>query len=69
MYAVVIEYDPENGSYGATSPDFDNVFAIGKSEAEALARFRNALEGYFDFLREEGRPIPAPRSTVATIAV
>jgi len=21
-YAVVIEYDPENGSYGATSPDF-----------------------------------------------
>ena len=69
MYAVVIEYDPDNGSYGATSPDLDNVYAVGKSEAEVIERFRNALEGYFEFLREEGQTIPPPRHTVAMVDV
>jgi predicted RNase H-like HicB family nuclease len=71
MYAVVIEYDPENGSYGASSPDVDDdhnlVVGIAKSADEAVTRFRNALEGYFEFLREQGRPIPQPHCTVTMI--
>jgi predicted RNase H-like HicB family nuclease len=71
MYAVVIEYDPENGSYGATSPDVDDdrttVIGIGKSEDEAITRFRNALEGYFEFLRERGEPIPQPHHTITMV--
>ena len=68
MYTVVIEFDPNNGSYGATSPDFGtDVIAIGKSEGEALDRFRNALEGHIAFLRDQGDAVPAPRHTVATI--
>jgi predicted RNase H-like HicB family nuclease len=69
MYAVVIEYDPQNGSYGATSPDFDyNVVGIGKSSDEALRRFKNALEGYIAFLRERGEPLPEPHFTVTSVA-
>ncbi len=71
MYTVVIDYDPENGSYGATSPDVDDdhntVIGIGKSADEAVARFRNALEGHFEFLRERGEPIPQPRVTVTMV--
>ena len=71
MYAVVIEFDPETGSYGATSPDVDDernmVVGIGKSADEAIARFRNALEGHFAFLRERGEPIPQPRHSVAMV--
>jgi predicted RNase H-like HicB family nuclease len=71
MYTVVIDYDPENGSYGATSPDVDDehnaVIGIGKSADEAVARFRNALKGHFEFLRERGEPIPQPRVTVTTV--
>jgi len=68
MYAVVIEYDPQNGSYGATSPDFDyNVVGIGKSSDEALRRFKNALEGYIAFLRERGEPIPEPHYAVTSV--
>ena len=68
MYAVVIVYDPENGSYGATAPDFDmDVIGIGKSEDEALSCFRNALASYVKVLREDGKPIPEPRHTVAMI--
>jgi predicted RNase H-like HicB family nuclease len=70
MYVVVIEHDPENGSYGATSPDVgDHVVGIGKSPDEAVERFRNALEGYFAFLRDEGQPLPMPRHTVTTVAL
>ena len=58
MYAVVIEYDPQNGSYGATSPDFDDrVIGIGKSSDEALRQFNHALEGYIAFLLERGQPL------------
>lgn len=71
MYTVIIDYDPENGSYGAQSPDVDDehntVVGIGKSADEAVARFRNALEGHFAFLRERGEPIPQPRVTVTTV--
>ena len=68
MYAVVIEYDPQNGSYGATSPDFDyHVVGIGKSSDEALRRFKNALEGYIAFLREHGEPIPEPHFAVTSV--
>lgn len=70
MYAVVIEFDAETGSYGATSPDIgDNVVGIGGSAEEAIERFRNALESYFIVLREDGKPIPQPRHMVAMISV
>ena len=68
MYAVVIEYDPLNGSYGATSPDFDySVVGIGKSSEEALRRFRNALEGYVEFLLERGEPLPEAHYGVTSV--
>ena len=68
MYAVVIEYDPQNGSYGATSPDFDDaVVGVGKTAAEAVARFRNALEGHIAFLRERGEPLPDAHHAVTSI--
>jgi predicted RNase H-like HicB family nuclease len=70
MYAVVIEHDPQTETYAATSPDIgDNVVGIGTSEDDAVARFKNALLGYLDTLRAEGRPLPEPRYTVARIAV
>ena len=68
MYAVVIEYDPETGSYAATAPDFGvDVAGIGKSADEAFARFKNALGGYVRVMREDGKPLPQPRHTVATV--
>jgi predicted RNase H-like HicB family nuclease len=68
MYAVVIEYDPQNGSYGATSLDFDDaVVGIGKTADEAVERFRNALEGHIAFLRERGQSLPQGHHAVISI--
>jgi predicted RNase H-like HicB family nuclease len=70
MYAVVIEYDPDNGSFGATSPDVgDNVVGIGKSESEAIERFRSALQGHIAFLRDRREPVPEPHHTVEMVEV
>jgi predicted RNase H-like HicB family nuclease len=70
MYAVVIEYDPQNGSYGATSPDFDDaVVGVGKTAEEAVERFRNALEGHIAFLRERGERLPEAHYAVTSIEI
>jgi predicted RNase H-like HicB family nuclease len=55
-FAVIIEHDPDNGSYGASNPDLP-VDGIGKTPDEAVARFQNALNDYLAFLRERGQPI------------
>ena len=67
-YPVLIEYDPETGSYGASSPDLP-VVGIGKSREDAVTRFRNALDGYIAFQHERGEPIPPSRHTVTTLWV
>lgn len=70
VYAVVIDYDPDNGSYGATSPDFEySVVGVGKSADEALRRFRSALETTIDFLRERGEPLPNGHYAVTSVEV
>ena len=68
MYAVLIEFDPETGSYGATAPDFGiHVIGIGKSADEALWRFKRALGSYVRVMHEDGKPLPEPRHAVATV--
>ncbi len=65
-YPVLIEHDPQTGSYGASSPDLP-VVGIGKSREEAVTRFHNALHGYIEFQRERGEPVPPPRHSVTTL--
>ncbi len=71
MYAVVIEYDPQNASYGATSPDFDYsvVFGTLADPEEALRGFRNALEEHVAFLLERGEPLPEAHYGVTSVEV
>jgi predicted RNase H-like HicB family nuclease len=65
-FTVIIEHDPDNGSYGASNPDLP-VDGVGKTPDEAVARFQNALNDYLAFLRERGQPIPELRHTVTTV--
>jgi predicted RNase H-like HicB family nuclease len=69
VYTVILENDPEAGTVGASSADIPDVMAVGNDEADAVARFRNALEGHFAYLREENLPIPSGRHKVVQISV
>ena len=66
-YLVIYE-QAEDGAWGAHSPDVDGVFALGVTRDEVESRMREALIAHLAFLREAGKPIPAPRTDAGRIA-
>ena len=61
-YAIVIESG--DTSYGAYVPDLPGCVAVGETREEAVKLIHEAIEAHFELLREEGEPVPEPRSTV-----
>jgi predicted RNase H-like HicB family nuclease len=66
-YLVIYEQD-EGGGWGAHSPDIDGVIALGESRAEVEARMAEALGAYIAYMRDEGRPVPEPRTHAGRLA-
>ncbi len=61
-YAVVIELAGEN--YSAYVPDLPGCVAVGDTIAEAEREIAEAIEFHIEGLREDGLPIPEPRTVV-----
>jgi predicted RNase H-like HicB family nuclease len=66
-YLVIYE-QAEDGGWGAHSPDVEGVFALGSTRAEAEARMAEALAAHLSRLREEGLPLPEPRTQAGHVA-
>lgn len=66
---LVIYAQAEDGAWGAYLPDLPGVVALGVSRDQVEARLREALAAYAAEMRELGRPLPAPPSSVETIEV
>jgi predicted RNase H-like HicB family nuclease len=66
-YLVIYERG-EDGDWGAHSPDVEGVFALGTSRDEVEARMAEALTAHLGYLRDEGQPIPEPRTDAGRIA-
>ena len=66
-YLVIYEQG-DDGSWGAHSPDVDGVYALGASREEAEARMAEALAAHLAVLRDDGRPIPQPRTHAGRVA-
>ena len=60
-YAIVIERG--DTSYGAYVPDLPGCVAVGTTREEAVKLIHEAIEAHLELLREEGEPVPEPRST------
>lgn len=60
-YAIVIEQGDE--SYGAYVPDLPGCVAAAATREEVVKLIHEAIEEHLQVLREEGLPIPPPRST------
>jgi predicted RNase H-like HicB family nuclease len=69
--SVVIEYDPDAKTYGATSPDLPDIYAVSDSREDVLDRFTKSVNEYITYLREQGEPLPSltTRHEVVTIAI
>lgn len=64
-YLVIIEQTRNN--FAAYSPDVPGCVATGRTEAEVIKAYRQALEMHLEGLREDGLPLPRPLARVQYI--
>lgn len=64
-YAVLIERGPEN--YAAYVPDLPGCVALGDTEEEVIGAIQKAIVWHLEGMREDGVPIPPPRTVAATM--
>ena len=64
-YTVVIERAPNN--YAAYVPDLPGCVATAGTRDEVLKEIREAMELHIEGMREDGEPIPEPRTTAAVV--
>ena len=53
---VIIEYDPETGSYSAVCPELPGCASCGDTEAEAMENIKEAIELYLEPDKHEVSP-------------
>jgi predicted RNase H-like HicB family nuclease len=66
-YLIVIE--PTETGFSAYSPDVPGCVSTGATRDECEANMREAVDFHLDGLREEGEPIPEPRTSAAFVDV
>lgn len=59
-YSIVTE--PTETGFSAYSPDLPGCVSTGQTREEIHRNMRDAIEFHLDGLREEGLPVPQPRS-------
>ncbi|HWW74670.1 MAG TPA: type II toxin-antitoxin system HicB family antitoxin [Pyrinomonadaceae bacterium] len=66
-YAVIIE-EGEN-SFGAYVPDLPGCAAVAETKGELMRLIQEAIDFHIEGLREDGRPVPEPSSSVEYVEV
>lgn len=64
---VRIEFDPDTKTYGATSEDLPDIYAISDDRNAVLRRFVRSANVYRNYLQERNQPMPATLSANAEI--
>lgn len=57
-YTLLFKPDPEQGGFWVEVPALPGVYSYGDTKEEALAKAREAIEGYIEVLQMEGEPVP-----------
>lgn len=66
-YTVI--YEQGDTSWGAYVPDLPGCTAVGVSRDEVEKLIVEAIHAYLDDLRENGQPVPPPRSATGLVEV
>jgi predicted RNase H-like HicB family nuclease len=59
---IALVHKDAGTSYGVSFPDVPGCISAGDTFEEAVALAAEALAGHFESMREDGDPIPAPRT-------
>jgi antitoxin HicB len=57
-YTILLDRDPEDGSYTVTVPALPGVVTQGRDVDEAIAMAREAIICHIEGLQKDGGPIP-----------
>ncbi len=72
QYTVLLEVDPDDGSYTVTVPTLPGVVTQGPTFEEALAMAKEAIQCHIEGLLADGEPIPEehdpPRMVTVSVA-
>ena len=66
-YVVIVEKGEQ--SFGAYVPDLPGCVAAAETREEVMSLIREAIEFHVEGLREDGRPVPAPASSIELVRV
>ncbi len=69
QYTVLLEPDPDDGSYTVTVPALPGVVTQGATLEEALAMAREAIQCHIEGLLADGEPIPEERERPRIVTV
>jgi predicted RNase H-like HicB family nuclease len=58
LYPIAISMGDDKHAWGVEIPDVPGCFSAGKDLDDAMAMAREAIEGHFEILDENGLPIP-----------
>jgi predicted RNase H-like HicB family nuclease len=61
-YHIDVFWSEPDGAWIADVPDLQSCSAFGDTPTEALAEVEQAMEAWLAVAREDGLPIPEPRS-------
>ena len=66
-YTAQIEEGPTN--FGAYIPDLPGCVAVADSREEVIALIKEGIAYHLELMREDGDPIPEPRTTALVVEV
>jgi predicted RNase H-like HicB family nuclease len=58
LYPIAISVGDDDHAWGVEVPDIPGCFSAGDDLDDAMAMAREAIEGHFEMLAEDGAPIP-----------
>jgi len=67
QFAVVVE--PSENGFGAYVPDLPGCVALGDTVDETLRLIHQAIELHLEGMREDGEPIPEPKTVCEYVVV
>ena len=65
-YVVLFERGP--ASWGASVPDLPGCVAVAETRGEVEQLIREAIQAHIELLREDGDPVPEPRTEAVRVA-
>jgi predicted RNase H-like HicB family nuclease len=69
MRKYLVVFEKANRNYSAYSPDLPGCIATGKTLKQAEENITEAIKFHIDGLKEDGLPLPEPKSSTEYVEV